>query len=95
MTWESNESYHQLVQMHPNLKETSHREAFAVFVNRMWTKPETLTDFARAYMEFTTSNTYTFPKLKALYQEEQKKDKKPRSSRRRRSRRRRKPKKTA
>jgi hypothetical protein len=95
MTWESTESYHQLVQMHPDLEETTHKQAFAAFVNRMWTKPETLADFARAYMEFTTSHTYTFPKLKALYPEEQQKPNKSRRSRRRRSRQRRKPKKTA
>jgi hypothetical protein len=67
MTWESLETFQELVEAHSDLQSNqSHREAFTKFLNRMWTKPNTYNDFARAYMEFTTSNKLTFPKLRAL-----------------------------
>lgn len=93
MSWESLETYQQLVETHPDLNEKNHREAFTEFVNRMWTKPDTYAAFAKAYMEFTTSNTLTFPKLNAIAKEQKSKSRRNRSkrSRRRRSRRKRKP----
>jgi hypothetical protein len=66
MSWESMDTYKQLVELHPNLSEKVHRDAFHQFLDRMWTKPNTLNDFAKAYMEFTTKETLAFPKLSEL-----------------------------
>jgi hypothetical protein len=95
MSWESLDTYQQLVEMHPDLNEKAQHEAFTKFLNRMWTKPTTYGEFARAYMEFTTSDNLTFPKLNALSTAKKANTRRKRSkrSRRRRSRRKRKPKK--
>ena len=66
MTWESLEPYQKLVKLQPSLTDEKHSADFYAFLDRMWTKPSTLNEFARAYMEFTTSTEYKFPKLKAL-----------------------------
>ena len=94
MTWDSLDTYQQFVEMHPDLNEQKHREAFTHFLNRMWTKPATLTEFTKAYMEFTTSanDALTFPKLNALKPAQTSNScrKKTKRTRRRRSRRNRK-----
>jgi hypothetical protein len=89
MSWESSETYQQLVEMHPDLNENYHRDAFDKFLERMWTKPATFSEFAQAYMEFTTKRKLTFPKLKALEPAETKntRSRTSRRSRRRSSRR--------
>ena len=94
MTWEAMDTYQQLVEMHPDLNDQRHSTAFAGFLDRMWTKPATYTEFAKAYMEFTTSDKLTFPKLRALapMQNNSTQRKKTKRTRRRRSRRNRKPK---
>jgi hypothetical protein len=91
MTWESLDTLQQLVELHPELKEQHHREAFDSFINRMWTKPATYSEFAKAYMEFTTNSKLTFPKLNALASAQKNTSRRKRSkrSRRRRSRRKR------
>jgi hypothetical protein len=86
MSWETIESYQELVKMHPDLQVPSHREAFHQFLDRMWTKPNTLIEFSKAYMEFTTADQLTFPKLRILAPEPEPSTP-PRSNRSRRSRR--------
>ncbi len=90
MSWESTESYEQLLEMQPELKDTHHQQAFHEFVARMWTKPSTFIEFTQAYMEFTTPRKLTFPKLQARAPKENvsKPARKSRRSRRRSSRKR-------
>ncbi len=88
MSWESLDTYQKLVEMQPVLNEQDHREAFSRFLDRMWTKPATYREFTRAYMEFTTPHTLTFPKLSARAAAKTNNSKSKRSRRSRRSRRR-------
>ncbi|MDF1514626.1 MAG: hypothetical protein P1S60_12525 [Anaerolineae bacterium] len=89
MLWESVEAYKELVELHPTLKEKAQRDAFIGFLDRLWTRPSTLKEFSRAYMEFTKPEKLTFPKLNARpsMQDTAAKPAKSRRSRRSRSRR--------
>ena len=86
MTWESTDTYQALVETHPDLNNQGHSEAFGKFLNRMWTKPATYNEFAKAYMEFTTSDKLTFPKLNALSPQKNSSTRRKRNKRSRRSR---------
>lgn len=88
MSWDSMEDYQQLVETHPKLKDSQQEQAFKAFLDRMWTKPTTFNELAKAYMEFTTPEKLTFPKLTAMSAAhiEEPSKKQSRRSRKRRSR---------
>ncbi len=85
MSWSELDDYQRLIREHPKLQNTAAQQSFERYMDNMWEKPTSYAEIMQAYLEFSTSDKLTFPKLKALRTASQSGGAK--KSRRRRSRR--------